>query len=174
MRVPVASAVPRVAVSTTGVSVATGVVVTVKVAVVEPAGTVTEAGTLATAVLALLRVTEMPPVGAGSLRVTVPVEVRLPLTLLGVERDASHGRRRHGENGRLAAAVEGAGEGDAGDGADDMGGDGEGGRGRACRNGHGRNGARDRAVVADEGDEDAAGGRGIADGDGSGGGHDRP
>jgi len=48
-------------------------VVTVKVAVVEPPGTVTLAGTVTSDVILLLRLTRVPPVGAGFARVTVPV-----------------------------------------------------------------------------------------------------
>jgi hypothetical protein len=58
-------------------------VVTVKVAVVLPPATVTEAGTVAEALL-LDRVTERPPVGAAALRVTVPVDDALPMTLVGL------------------------------------------------------------------------------------------
>jgi hypothetical protein len=63
----------------TDVLEATGLVVAVKVAVVAPAGTVTVAGTWAAAVLLEVNVTAAPPVGAGPLSVTVPVE-GLPLT----------------------------------------------------------------------------------------------
>ena len=48
-------------------------VVMVNVAVVEPPGTVTLAGTVASDVILLLRLTTVPPVGAGFARVTVPV-----------------------------------------------------------------------------------------------------
>ena len=54
-----------------------------KVAVVAPAATVTFAGTVAAA-LSLDNVTRAPPVGAGLLRVTVPVEALPPVTLVGV------------------------------------------------------------------------------------------
>ena len=67
----------------TEVEVATAVVVTVKVPEVAPAATVTLAGTVATDVLLLERVTTAPPVGAGPLRVTVPVEEVPPVTLVG-------------------------------------------------------------------------------------------
>ena len=61
---------------------ATVVVVTAKVALELPAATVTLAGTVA---VALFRVNEMliPPVGAGALSVTVPVEGLPPVTLVG-------------------------------------------------------------------------------------------
>ncbi len=55
--------------------VATERPVTVKVAVVAPARTVTDVGTVATLVALELRVTTVPPVGAGPPRVTVPVDV---------------------------------------------------------------------------------------------------
>jgi hypothetical protein len=58
-------------------------VLTVKVALVLPAGTVTLDGTVATDVLLLERVTTAPPEGAPELRVTVPVELFAPLTLVG-------------------------------------------------------------------------------------------
>src|SRR5262245_25087606 len=59
-------------------------VVTVNVLEVEPAVTVTLAGTPATVEFALERVTTAPPVGAGPVSVTVPVEVAPPLTELGL------------------------------------------------------------------------------------------
>ena len=60
--------------------------VTVKVAVVFPAATVTDDGTVAAAVLSLDRATESPPVAAGPLRVTVPVELLSPpVTLVGLK-----------------------------------------------------------------------------------------
>jgi hypothetical protein len=75
----------KVAVIVTGVFVATPTVVAVKVAVVAPAATVTDAGTWATAVLLEVRVTAAPPVGAGPLRVTVPVEDMPPTTEVGTK-----------------------------------------------------------------------------------------
>jgi hypothetical protein len=59
------------------------VVVKVKVAAVLPAATVTDAGTEA-AVLLLDRATEMPPVGATLVKVTVPVEDAPRATLVGL------------------------------------------------------------------------------------------
>ena len=67
----------------TGVGAVTGRVVTVNVALVAPAGMVTLAGTVATAVLLLARETRAPPLGAGPLSVTLPVEGDPPLTLVG-------------------------------------------------------------------------------------------
>jgi hypothetical protein len=61
---------------------ATPPVVIVKVADVLPAGTVTLAGSVA-AGLPLDRVTTAPPVGAGALSVTVPVELAPPITVIG-------------------------------------------------------------------------------------------
>jgi hypothetical protein len=62
--------------------VATGVVVIVNVALVEPAGTVTLAGTVAAA-LPEVRLTDIPPVGAGPVKVTVPVDDVPPMTAVG-------------------------------------------------------------------------------------------
>ena len=61
-------------------------VVTVNAALVDPAGTVTLAGTVATDVLLLERETRAPPLGAGALRATLPVEGDPPLTLVGFNR----------------------------------------------------------------------------------------
>jgi hypothetical protein len=72
-----------VAVTVAEAAVVPVVVVTVKVAVVLPAGTVTDAGTEA-AVLLLDRETEMPPVGAALVKVTVPVEDAPRVTLAGL------------------------------------------------------------------------------------------
>ena len=68
----------------TGVEAVTLLVLTVKVALLAPAVTVTLAGTVAAAVLSLIRETAAPPVGAGPLRVTVPVEGDPPVTLIGL------------------------------------------------------------------------------------------
>src|SRR5437870_5964260 len=66
----------------------TGVVFTVKVALVALPGTVTLAGTLATPGLLLDRLTTAPPLGAGALSVTVPVEELPPVTLDGLRLSA--------------------------------------------------------------------------------------
>jgi hypothetical protein len=64
-------------------AVVTAFVATVKVAVVLPAAIVTVAGTVAAALL-LDRATEMPPLGAALVKVTVPVEGAPPVTLAGL------------------------------------------------------------------------------------------
>jgi hypothetical protein len=69
----------------TGVSAATGLVVTVNVAVVAPAATVTFAGNWAAAALLLVRLTTVPPAGAGPLSVTVPVVAPPPSTVAGLK-----------------------------------------------------------------------------------------
>lgn len=73
----------RVAVIATLVVVVTDCVPTVKVALVLPAATVTLEGTAATEVFELDSVTTVPPEGALALRVTAPVELLPPLTLVG-------------------------------------------------------------------------------------------
>ena len=65
------------------VAVDTGKVVTLKVAVDFPAPTVMVAGTLATFGLSLVRETTTPPLGAGALSVTVPMEVPPPTRVVG-------------------------------------------------------------------------------------------
>jgi len=59
-------------------------VFTVKEVAFAPALTVADAGTVATAELPLVRATTAPPLGAGALSVTVPVEVVPPSTVAGV------------------------------------------------------------------------------------------
>jgi hypothetical protein len=75
---------PRVAVIIDVVRDGTPKVVTVNVREVLPARTVTLAGTVAAAVLLLERVTTAPPVGAALLRVTVPLELFPPTTVVGL------------------------------------------------------------------------------------------
>jgi hypothetical protein len=65
------------------VACVTAVVVTVKVAVVAPAATVTFVGTVAAAESSDSETTR-PPVGAGALNVTVPVDALPPTTLAGL------------------------------------------------------------------------------------------
>jgi hypothetical protein len=67
----------------TVVDAATALVLTTNVTLVAPAATVTLAGTLAAVVLLLESATCAPPVGAGPLSVTVPVEEFPPVTLVG-------------------------------------------------------------------------------------------
>jgi hypothetical protein len=62
----------------------TGLVVTPKLAVIAPAATVTLAGTVATVGWLLVRPTAKPPEGAGPLRVTLPITVAPPGTLVGL------------------------------------------------------------------------------------------
>ena len=68
---------------------ATLLVVTVKVALVCPEAMVTLAGVVATAVLALERLTASPPGPAGLVRVAVPVALLPPMTVEG-ETDSPH------------------------------------------------------------------------------------
>ena len=65
-----------------GVETVTALVLTVNVALLASAARVTVEGTLA-APLSLESSTCAPPVGAGPLRVTVPVEEDPPVTLVG-------------------------------------------------------------------------------------------
>jgi len=67
----------------TAVEALTTLVLTVNVALVAPAATITLAGTRAAAVLLLESGTCAPPVAAGPLSVTVPVEELPPTTLVG-------------------------------------------------------------------------------------------
>jgi hypothetical protein len=68
----------------TDVDELTGLVLTAKVAVVAPLATVTLDGTVATLVLLLESDTTAPPLGAGALKVTVPVDEFPPATLAGL------------------------------------------------------------------------------------------
>src|SRR5205823_4146167 len=83
VRMAVLVTAPRTAPIVTRVWADTRVVVMGNVAVVAPARTVTLASTVATPVFELLRLTVVPPVGAGLDNVTVPVEPNPPKTLLG-------------------------------------------------------------------------------------------
>jgi hypothetical protein len=74
---------PKVPEIDNAVEAVTDVVVMVKVALVAPAATVTLAGTVATAVLALLRPTRAPPVGAAAVSVTLPCDELPPTTEVG-------------------------------------------------------------------------------------------
>ena len=74
---------PAVAETVTEVLDEPGDVVTMNVAELLPGGTVTLAGTLATEGLLLDSATTVPPVGAGPLRVTVPVEELPAFTVEG-------------------------------------------------------------------------------------------
>ena len=67
----------------TGVDAVTALVLTVNVALLAPPATVTLAGTVAAVVLSLDRETAAPPLAAGPLRVSVPVEGDPPVTLIG-------------------------------------------------------------------------------------------
>jgi hypothetical protein len=79
----------------TVVEAATALVLTVNVTLLAPAATVTLDGTRAAVVLLLESATCAPPVGAGPLNVTVPVEEFPPVTLVGFreseERDGDAG-----------------------------------------------------------------------------------
>jgi hypothetical protein len=75
---------PAVAVTNVSTSFGKAEVFAANVAVVAPATTVTEAGT-DTTVADVLRETTVPPVGAGPLKVTVPVDEPPPATELGAK-----------------------------------------------------------------------------------------
>jgi hypothetical protein len=76
-------ATPKVAVMVGVVFTVTEDVVTGKLAEVRPAETMTFPGVAATAELLLPRVTVIPAPGAGAVKVTVPVELFPPVTLVG-------------------------------------------------------------------------------------------
>jgi hypothetical protein len=95
----------------TVVDEATALVLTVNVALVAPAATVTLEGTLAAVVLLLESVTCAPPVGAGALSVTVPVEEFPPVTLGGFS--VSEERERV-EGGKACSKIRTAGFGSLG------------------------------------------------------------
>src|SRR5438309_2669759 len=80
---------------------ATALVLTTKVALVAPAGTVTLEGTLA-APLLLESATGAPPVGAGPLIVTVPVEEFPPVTLVGLSESEEREREAGTEDSSKA------------------------------------------------------------------------
>ena len=71
----------------TGADAVTVLVLTVNVPLVYPAMTVTLDGTVAADAL-LDRFTTAPPLGAGPLKVTVPVEGDPPLTVVGLRASA--------------------------------------------------------------------------------------
>lgn len=85
LRVAVFVVEPSVAEIVAVIGLVTEFVVTVKVPVDEPAATVTLAGVCACGLLEP-RVTATPPLGAGPLSVTVPIEALPPTTVVG-ERD---------------------------------------------------------------------------------------
>src|SRR5258706_4488081 len=85
----------------TGVELATAVVVTCTVARVSPAATVTLAGTVAAEVLLLDRETTVPPLGAGPLSITVPVDEFPPVTLVGLTVSADSVTEPPGGGGAL-------------------------------------------------------------------------
>ena len=84
VRVAVLVEVPMAAVMTGLALAATGIVVTGNVVDVCPAAIVTEAGTVAAAVTLDVRFTVVPPVGAGPLIVTEPVDPVPPVTAVGL------------------------------------------------------------------------------------------
>ena len=83
----------------------TALVLTVNVALLAPAATVTVAGTVAVDVLLLERETTAPPMGAGPLSVTVPVEGDPPVTLVGFSVSEETVGRGCGSTAREAVLV---------------------------------------------------------------------
>src|ERR1700739_695261 len=88
----------------TVVDVVTMLVVAVKDALVAPAGMVTLEGTAATAGLLLEREPGAPPLGAGPLSITVPIEGVGPTKVLGL----SVSEVRLGPDGGCGVTVRGA------------------------------------------------------------------
>ena len=78
----------ELAASVTTVVAATGVVAIAKLAVRFPEATVTPAGTWA-ALLSLVRATRVPPLGAATSSVTVPVAAWPPVTVAGLTASAT-------------------------------------------------------------------------------------
>jgi hypothetical protein len=82
IRLAICELLPRVAVIVAVSAELTTVVLTVNVVLVAPLATVTLLDTLALETL-LLRFTTVPPEGAAAVRVTVPVELLPPVTVVG-------------------------------------------------------------------------------------------
>jgi hypothetical protein len=76
------------AVILTTVFLLTAVVVTLKLTDELPAGTFTVAGTIALLGLLLNKLTTKPPVGAGAVSVTVPLDATPPRTVVGLSANA--------------------------------------------------------------------------------------
>jgi hypothetical protein len=80
-------------------------VLTVNLALVAPADTVTPDGTVAVDVSLLESVTTAPPLGAGPLNVTVPVELFPPLTDVGLSVSEERTTEAAGVTVRMAFCV---------------------------------------------------------------------
>jgi hypothetical protein len=104
VRVAVRETLLWVAVIVTGVSAATGLVVTVNMAVVAPAATVILTGSCAAAVLLLVRLTTIPPAGAGPLSVTVPIDDAPPSSVAGLTLTALRPETAGGSSGEEAVS----------------------------------------------------------------------